>query len=89
MKNVTIYTGDLCGYCLMAKELLDSKNILYEEINIDVEKRNKNEMIKLSGGKTSVPQIFFGKLHIGGFDELYKLVKKKKLDRMLNREISA
>ena len=73
----------------MAKELLDSKNILYEEINIDVEKRNKNEMIKLSGGKTSVPQIFFGKLYIGGFDELYKLVKKKKLDRMLNRETSA
>ena len=89
MKNVTIYTGDLCGYCLMAKELLDSKNILYEEINIDVEKRKKNEMIKLSGGQTSVPQIFFGKLHIGGFEELYKLVKKKKLDRMLNRETSA
>ena len=50
----------------MAKELLDSKNILYEEINIGVEKRIKNEMIKLSGGKTSVPQIFFGKLHIEG-----------------------
>ena len=72
----------------MAKELLDSKNILYEEINIGVEKRKK-WMIKLSGGQTSVPQIFFGKLHIGGFDELYKLVKKKKLDRMINRETSA
>ena len=73
----------------MAKELLDSKNILYEEMNIGVDKRKKNEMIKLSGGKTSVPQIFLGKLHIGGFDELYKLVKKKKLDSMLKIETSA
>ena len=46
-------------------------------------------MIKLSGGQTSVPQIFFGKLHIGGFEELYKLVKKKKLDSMLKIETSA
>jgi len=68
----------------MAKNLLDSKNIAYQEINISVEKHKKDEMVRLAKGKTSVPQIFFGELHIGGFDDLYKLERENKLESILN-----
>ena len=84
MENVTIYTGDLCGYCDMAKRFLESKNIFYKEININVEKHKKKEMSKLSGGKISVPQIFIGRIHIGGFDELHKLDREGKLKNFFN-----
>ena len=83
MKKVVIYTGDLCGFCLMAKKLLDVKNISYQEININVEKHKKDEMVNLTKGKTSVPQIFCGELHIGGFNELYKLERDNKLETIL------
>jgi len=86
LKKVVIYTGDLCGFCFMAKNLLDSKNIAYQEINISVEKHKKKEMSKLSGGKTSVPQIFIGRIHIGGFDELHKLEREGKLKNFFNRK---
>jgi glutaredoxin 3 len=70
----------------MAKKLLDSKNILYQEININVEKHKKDEMIYLAKGKTSVPQIFFDELHIGGCEELYKLERANKLESILKGE---
>ena len=83
MKKVVIYTGDLCGFCLMAKKLLDGKSISYQEININVDKHKKDEMVNLAKGKTSVPQIFVGELHIGGFDELYKLERENKLESII------
>ncbi len=83
MQKVVIYTGDLCSFCLMAKKLLDGKNISYQEININVDKHKKDEMVNLAKGKTSVPQIFVGELHIGGFDELYMLERENKLESIL------
>ena len=72
-KNVIIYTSSLCGFCYRAKSLLKKKNIFFEEINIDLDYSKRNEMIKKSNGRTSVPQIFFKDHHIGGCDDLYKL----------------
>ncbi len=72
-KNVKIYSSSLCGFCYRAKSLLEKKNIPFEEIDIDLDYSKRNEMIKKSGGRTSVPQIFYRDRHIGGCDDLYKL----------------
>ena len=79
-KNIIIYTSSLCGFCYRAKSLLKKKNILFEEINIDLDYSKKNEMIKKSGGRTSVPQIFFKDRHIGGCDDLYRLEEENGLE---------
>ena len=78
-KNIIIYTSSLCGFCYQAKSLLKKKKIPFDEIDIDLDYNKKNEMIKKSGGSTTVPQIFFKDHHIGGFDDLYKLEKENGL----------
>ena len=87
MKRIVIYTGNLCGYCAMAKKLLNEKNIDFDEINIHEEHNKIDEMIKLTGGRKSVPQIFYGTLHIGGCDDLYSMNSNGELDKILNKEI--
>ena len=78
--NVLIYSSSLCGYCYQAKVLLKKKNIPFQEIDIDENFNNRNEMIAKSNGRTSVPQIFFGDVHIGGCDDLFNLEKIGKLE---------
>ena len=80
VKKVVIYTSSLCGYCYKAKSLLKRKNILFDEVNVDINYEKKKEMINRSNGRMSVPQIFFGDQHIGGYDELYKLDKENGLE---------
>ena len=79
-KNVIIYTSSLCGFCYRAKSLLKSKNISYKEIDIDLDYERRNEMVKMSNGRTSVPQIFFKDHHIGGCDDLFRLEKENGLE---------
>ena len=79
-KNIIIYTSSLCGFCYRAKSLLKKKNIPFDEIDIDLDYNKKNEMIKKSGGSTSVPQIFFKDHHIGGCEDLFNLEKKNGLE---------
>ena len=79
-KNIIIYTSSLCGFCYRAKSLLKKKNIPFEEINIDLDYSKRNEMIKRSSGRTSVPQIFFKGRHIGGCEDLYNLDKENGLE---------
>ena len=79
-ENIIIYTSSLCGFCYRAKSLLKKKNILFEEINIDLDYSKRNEMIKKSGGRTSVPQIFFKDQHIGGCDDLIRLEEENGLE---------
>ena len=82
--TLVIYTSSLCGFCYKAKSLLKRKNILFDEINIDIDYKKKEEMINRSNGKTTVPQIFFGDHHLGGCDELYKLEYENGLE-ILNK----
>ena len=79
-KNIIIYTSSLCGFCYQAKSLLKKKNIPFEEIDIDLDYSMRKEMIKKSGGRSSVPQIFYGNRHIGGCEELYKLEEENGLE---------
>ena len=83
MKKITIYTGPLCNYCDAAKRLLTRNNIPYKEINIAIIDGAKEEMLKKANGKKTIPQIFFGDHHIGGYDEVRTLEKEKKLQDLL------
>ena len=78
--QVLIYSSSLCGYCYQAKTLLKRKNILFQEIDVDEDFNKRKEMIAKSNGRTSVPQIFFGNIHIGGCDDLFNLEKIGKLE---------
>lgn len=82
MPEITIYTGRACGYCVMAKRLLDSKSATYTEINIDSQSGLREEIMQKTGRRT-VPQIFIGERHIGGFDDMYALDKQGLLDPLL------
>jgi glutaredoxin 3 len=82
MKNILIYTAHRCGYCVMAKRLLDSKNTTYTEINVDEKEGQREEMMRKTQRRT-VPQIYIGDLHVGGFDDLNALNKAGKLDVLL------
>jgi len=85
MSNIIIYTSNACGYCNMAKQLLESKNAKYSEVRIDLDENQRAAMMERSGRRT-VPQIFIDDLHIGGFDELKELENAGKLDSLLNNE---
>ena len=71
MKKITIYTTKSCLYCTKVKILLNSKKLLYEEICINNEE-TLNTMILKSNGRRTVPQIFIGNVHIGGYDSYKK-----------------
>lgn len=82
MKKITIYTKEICPYCVKAKALLKRKNAEFDEIKL-VDEKIKEEMIKKSGGRMTVPQIFIGDVHVGGCDDLYALEEQGKLDALL------
>ena len=85
MINIDIYTSPYCGFCHRAKTLLNDKKQSYNEIDIIVNPDQFNKMVVRSGGKTSVPQIFIGKTHVGGCDDLYALEKNNRLNGMLKK----
>ncbi len=85
MPKILIYTTKICPYCVMAKRLLNQKGVSYEEINVDGDPQLREEMM-LKTKRRTVPQIYIGDLHVGGFDELYALEQQKKLDGLLQQE---
>ena len=83
MKDVTVYMGPRCNFCDAAKRLLQRNNIPYKEINIAIEEGKRDEMLKKSNGRKTIPQIFFDDYHVGGYEELRALEKEKKLENLL------
>ena len=83
MKNVIVYMGPMCAFCDAAKRLLNRNNIPYKEINIAIEEGKRDEMLKKSNGRKTIPQIFFDDYHVGGYKELRALEKEKKLENLL------
>jgi glutaredoxin 3 len=79
---VTIYSTRICPYCVRAKALLDEKHVAYTEVLVDEDPEKRAEMMQKSGRRT-VPQIFVGSRHVGGFDDLYTLDRSGGLDRLL------
>tara|TARA_B100001123_G_scaffold337876_1_gene382302 strand:- start:74 stop:307 length:234 start_codon:yes stop_codon:yes gene_type:complete len=76
--------GPMCAFCDAAKRLLNRNNIPFKEINIAIEDGKKDEMLKKSNGRKTIPQIFFNEYHVGGYQELRALEKKGELLNLLN-----
>lgn len=77
-----MYTSPFCGYCAAAKRLLSQKGADYTEIDVLMDPARRKEMVERSGRNT-VPQIFIGDTHVGGFDDLSALDSRGELDALL------
>jgi glutaredoxin 3 len=80
---VTMYSKSTCPYCRRAGQLLASKGVNVEVVDLDRGGPRRDEMIQRSGRMT-VPQIFIGGTHVGGCDDLFALERQGELDAMLN-----
>lgn len=83
MKPVIVYATARCPYCDHAKKLLDSKRIPYQVIRVDEDPLLFQEMLAKSNALRTVPQIFIGDHHVGGFDRLHALEQAGQLDELL------
>lgn len=79
---VVMYTTSWCPYCARARQLFESKGVPWTEIDIEATAGARAEMQQRSG-RTSVPQIFVGERHLGGFDDAQALDEHGELDRLL------
>jgi glutaredoxin 3 len=84
MPKIEIYTQPWCPYCTRAKRLLTDKGVEFQEINAPHGTRERQESIRRSGGRTSVPQIFLDGRHLGDSDGLVELDRAGKLDSLLH-----
>lgn len=83
MPNIEVYTVSVCPYCSAAKALLKRKNVDFTEIDIGRDHARRAEMVTRAGGRMTVPQIFVGEQHVGGFDDLHALDQGGRLDPLL------
>lgn len=83
MTQVTIYTSPFCGYSHAAKRLLTAKGMPFDEIDVSADTARRAEMRERAGGRTTVPQVFVGDVHVGGSDELHALERSGRLDSLL------
>lgn len=83
--EVVMYSTAYCGYCERARSLLARKGVAFREIKVDENLADRELMIKLSGGRRTVPQIFVGEQHLGGFDDLNALERAGQLEPLLDK----
>ncbi|MBC7414972.1 MAG: glutaredoxin 3 [Herminiimonas sp.] len=82
--HVLMYSSGVCPYCTMAERLLKNKGVeTIEKIRIDLDPQQRMAMMEKTGRRT-VPQIYIGETHVGGFDDLSALDKLGKLDALLS-----
>ena len=82
MAEITMYTTSWCGFCSMARRLLEAKGQSWREIDVDEVRGAREEMMEKSGRHT-VPQIWIGERHVGGYDDLAALERAGELDGLL------
>ena len=82
MNKVVMYCTAVCPYCTMAERLLNGKRVEVSKIRVDLDPSLRDEMIRRTGRRT-VPQIFIGETHVGGFDDLSALDRRGGLDPLL------
>jgi glutaredoxin 3 len=82
--QVKMYSSGVCPYCIMAERLLTSKGVQHiEKIRVDLDPQQRELMMQQTGRRT-VPQIYIGDRHVGGFDDLSVLDRSGKLDELLH-----
>jgi glutaredoxin 3 len=80
--HVLMYHTAMCPYCVRAERLLEAKGVTVEKIRVDLDPEQKTVMMQRTG-RRSVPQIYVGDTHVGGFDDLYALDQAGRLDPLL------
>ena len=84
MNEIRMYCTAICPYCVMAERLLRQKGVLeIQKLRVDLDPCLRQEMLEKTGRRT-VPQIFIGDCHVGGFDDLASLNHAGKLDCLLH-----
>ena len=78
-----MYSGPMCAFCDAAKRLLLRNNLEFHEIDVSTKDELRDEMIKKSNGRRTIPQIFFDDYHVGGYQELRVLEKNGELDNLI------
>lgn len=81
--QVVMYSTNYCGYCVRARSLLERKGVTIQEIKVDEVAGERETMVQRSGGRRTVPQIFIGERHVGGYDDLAALDRSGELDQLL------
>lgn len=84
MPKVEIYTTPVCPYCHAAKALLADKGVSYAEYSV-VDPNDRAAMVERANGRRTVPQIFIGDTHVGGYDDMAALERQGRLDALLDR----
>ena len=85
MAQITLYKAGFCPYCVAALRFLrEVKNVAVEEIDLTGDHEARIDLMRRSGGKRTVPQIWIGDTHIGGYDEMRALDRRGELDVLLN-----
>ena len=83
MAKIVMYTTGSCPYCVMAEKLLRAKGVAeLEKVRVDLEPARRDEMMSRTGRRT-VPQIYIGERHVGGYDDLAALDRAGQLDPLL------
>lgn len=82
MPEVLMYTTAICPYCVAAKNFLKSRHLGYTEVRIDTDPRRRDEMLARTK-RSSVPQIFIGDTHVGGYDDLVAMDRAGALKTLL------
>lgn len=82
MPKIDVYTTPTCPYCHAAKALLTEKGVVFDEITV-LDPQLRAEMTQRANGRRTVPQIFVGTTHVGGYDDLAALERRGKLDPLL------
>jgi glutaredoxin 3 len=85
MVEIEIYTTRYCPYCQAAKRLLSRKGVEFTEIDVSGDQKGRSDMVARTNGRMTVPQIFIGSTHVGGYDDLSALDRAGKLDPLLGR----
>ncbi|HZR81949.1 MAG TPA: glutaredoxin 3 [Candidatus Binatia bacterium] len=83
MAEVTIYTTSYCPYCHAAKSLLARKGVAFQEVDVTHDPEERARLVKRTGGRRTVPQVFIAGQSIGGYDELAALESGGQLDVLL------
>jgi len=88
MGPIEIYTTRYCPYCHAAKRLLSRKGLEFTEIDVSGDAKRRSEMVARAHGRMTVPQIFIGSTHVGGYDDLHALDRAGRLDSLLADAVS-
>jgi len=79
---VVMYTTSWCPYCARARQLFGARGVAFREIDVEQVPGSREEMQQRSG-RSTVPQIFIGGQHVGGYDDVHALEQRGELERLL------